>query len=521
MSGRATSNLSTSLRQVAARHPDDVALVRGATCWTWSQLDARVDALAAALADAGIGPGSPVLLHAGNCTDYLTVMFATWRVGAVLTPTNARLTAVEVAPLAAFVRPALAVVDDACPEVADALAPVPVWRIGDAPSGPGARVDAIVAGRLGQHVPDAAVRVGEPAWYFFTSGSTGRPKAAVLTHDQLAFVVTNHLADLMPGLTVADAALVVAPLSHGAGVHALAHVARGARTVLLPGDSLDAAVAWDLVREHRVSTMFTVPTILNRLVRAVDGATDVSCLRYVVYAGAPISGPDQRRALEVLGPVLVQYYGLVEVTGAVTVLPPSAHDDVPTLDGFGTAGHARTGMTVSVRDDAGRPVPPGVRGEVCVAGPAVFPGYLANEEADARAFRDGWFRTGDLGMLDAAGWLYLTGRAGDVYISGGSNIDPREIEEKLLEHPLVRAAGVVGLPDPEWGEAGYAVVVVDGALTADGVVAWARTRMSGYKVPKRVHVVDQLPVSGYGKVTKALLREVLERDGVWAGPVRS
>lgn len=508
---RGTTNLSTLLRQTAARLSQQIALVRGSTTWTWADLDARVDALATAYQDAGLRRGDVVMLHAPNSRDYLTVMFAAWRVGAVITPTNAKLTPVELAKLAEVVRPALLVVEEGAAPHGKALATVPCWTISD---GRG-RVGELIDIHFGAKVVDAEVMAGDPAWFFFTSGSSGRPKAAVLTHDHLAFIVNNHIADLLPGLDHTDATLVLAPLSHGAGIHVLTHVARGARIVLMPGDSLDIRQAWSLVASQRVSTMFTVPTILNRLVRGAGKDTDHSSLRQVIYAGAPITRQDQRRAYETLGPVIEQYYGLAEVTGAITVLPPGLHADVPTYEGIVTAGFPRTGMTVSVQDSEGRPVPAGERGEICVVGPAVFAGYLENDEANAKAFRDGWFRTGDLGVLDERGMLYITGRASDMYISGGSNIDPREVEEKILAHPNVRAVGVVGAPDADWGEVGYAVAVVDDGLSAEELLVWCRENMTRYKAPKLVHLVDQLPTTAYGKVTTLVLRQLLQEAGRW------
>ncbi len=513
---KATTNLSTLLRQTAARLAGEVALVRGEVVWTWADLDARVDALAIALDEANIGSGDVVMLHAANSRDYLTVVFATWRVGATITPTNSKLTPHELSSLAEVVRPTLLVVDEKSEDHAVALGDIPAWIISDI-VGPETRpqVGDMIDEHLGSRFEDADVMSGDPAWFFFTSGSSGRPKAAVLTHDHLVFIVTNHIADLMPGLSPDDAALVLAPLSHGAGVHVLTHVARGARIVLMPGDSFDASEAWRLIGLHRVSTMFTVPTILNRLVDAVDEGTDPTPLRYVIYAGAPITRDDQRRAFEVLGPVIEQYYGLAEVTGAITVLPPHAHDDVPTYEGIVTAGHPRTGITITIRDSDGNRLPTGERGEICVVGPAVFAGYLDNEDANAHAFRDGWFRTGDLGVLDERGLLYITGRASDMYISGGSNIDPREVEEKIIAHPHVQAVGVVGAPDREWGEVGYAVVVADGGLSESELLSWCRDHMARYKAPKVVHLVDELPTTAYGKVTTPVLRDLLKSAGRW------
>ena len=180
---------------------------------------------------------------------------------------------------------------------------------------------------------------------------------------------------------------------------------------------------------------------------------DHSSLRYVIYAGAPMYRTDQVRALETLGPVLVQYFGLGEVTGAITYLPTSEHDATEVAR-IGTCGFSRTGMQVQIQDDTGAEVPFGKTGEICVTGLAVFAGYWNNPEANAQSFRDGWFCTGDLGHMDSEGFVYITGRQSDMYISGGSNIYPLEIEEKILTHPDVLETAVFGMPDPKWGRGG-------------------------------------------------------------------
>jgi fatty-acyl-CoA synthase len=519
---RRTPNLAHALARTATRTPEATAVVHRDTRWTWAELDRRVGALAVALQRRGVRPGSVVLTHAPNCPDLLTVMYAVWRVGAVWAPTNFRLDPDDVVALARHVEPVLFVCHQDYPSHAEALDDVPTWWLGDDPTAVGAArgddVARLVAEHDGERPVAHAPRSDDPVWLFFTSGSSGTPKAAVLTHDQMQFVVTNHLCDLMPDLRTEDGTLVVAPLSHGAGIHVIAHVARGARIVLLPERRLDPGTAWRLVEQERVSTMFTVPTILNRLAQdeSVD-RHDRSSLRYLIYAGAPITGKDLGRDLEALGPVLVQYYGLGEVTGNITVLPTWMHEPPPAPGEIPPAGIERTGMQVSIQDEGGNELPPGERGEICVCGPAVFAGYYANEPANAKAFRDGWFRTGDLGYLDERGMLYITGRDSDMYISGGSNIDPREVEEKVLRHPDVAEVGVVGVPHEQWGEVGYAVCVPRAGSRPDprSIEEWCRSNMPGYKAPRRVVIVDELPTSGYGKVTKRLLRALLEERGEW------
>jgi acyl-CoA synthetase (AMP-forming)/AMP-acid ligase II len=432
--------------------------------------------------------------------------------GAVWVPTNFRLTPGEVAYLASSSGARAHLFEGAFPAHAEAARE----------ANPAAALhlnleddwEALATGPAGLDYA-ADVDRDDPCWFFYTSGTTGHPKAAMLTHGQMEFVVTNHLCDLMPATTECDASLVVAPLSHGAGIHALAQVARGAASVLLPGERLDCAEAWRLVETHRISNMFTVPTILTMLARdeAVD-RYDHSSLRHVIYAGAPMYRADQVHALRKLGPVLVQYFGLGEVTGNITVLPPELHsiEDDPAFP-LGSCGYPRTGIEIAILDAAHQRLPARETGDICIRGPAVFAGYHNNPEANEKAFAGGWFHTGDLGHLDEKGFLYITGRASDMYISGGSNVYPREIEEALLLHDAVAEACVVGLPDPRWGESGTAVLVPRAGATIDpaAILAHLDGRIARYKIPARVVVWEALPKSGYGKVTKREVIRLLEK----------
>ena len=511
-------NLSHLMRQNARRFPSEIGFIWGDATWTWAALDRRIDALATALAARGVIKGDRVLVQSRNCNQMFESMFACFRLGAVYVPTNFRQNPDEVAYLGQASGASAMICHRDFPEHAEtARQHLPALRfiiaIGDAPFGDS--FDRLVAAHDGEAPSVADVEHDDPLWFFFTSGTTGRPKAAVLTHGQMAFVITNHLADLMPGTTHRDASLVLAPLSHGAGVHQLVQTSRGVKTILLTGERFDAEEAWALVAKWRVTNMFTVPTIVKMLVEhpAVD-RHDRASLRYVIYAGAPMYREDQKFALKKLGPVLVQYFGLGEVTGNITVLPPELHhpDDGPG-DRAGTCGYERSGTQVSIQDEQGRELAPGETGEICVCGVAVFAGYYDNPEANAKSFRNGWFRTGDLGHLDPQGFLFITGRQSDMYISGGSNVYPREIEEKLLQHPAIAEIAIIGVPDPRWGESGVAVCVLrpGQSLDQDTVIAWLDGRVPRYKLPRRVVFWDALPKSAYGKITKKDVRAELER----------
>jgi fatty-acyl-CoA synthase len=513
-------NLANFLHQAARRHRNEIGFVWGGATWTWGDLARRVDAMAAALIAKGIGKGDRVLVQSKNCNQMFESMFACFQLGAIWVPANFRQTPDEVAYLAQSSGASALICHRDFPEhVAAVREAAPGIRsvISIGSSEFGEDYDALVARYSGESVPMATVEHDDPCWFFFTSGTTGRPKAAVLTHGQMAFVVTNHLCDLMPGTTHQDASLVVAPLSHGAGVHQLTQVARGVKTVLLSSERFDIDEAWKLVEQWRITNLFTVPTIVKLLTEhpSVD-RHDHSSLRYVIYAGAPMYREDQKHALRKLGKVLVQYFGLGEVTGNITVLPPALHesDDGPDVK-IGTCGYERTAMQVSIQDEQGREVAAGETGEICVCGPAVFAGYYNNPDANAKAFRDGWFRTGDLGHVDEEGYLYITGRASDMYISGGSNVYPREIEEKILTHPAVAEVAILGVPDRTWGEVGVAVCVrrPQAEVGESELLAWMEGKVARYKIPKRVFFWEALPRSAYGKITKKDIRAELESRG--------
>ncbi|HEY0908982.1 MAG TPA: AMP-binding protein, partial [Bradyrhizobium sp.] len=256
---RRVMNLAHFVTQNARRHGDRAGFIWGDRSWNWREIDRHVSALAAALAARGIVKGDRILVHSKNCDEMFWSMFAAFRLGAVWVPTNFRLMPDEVGYLATASGAKAFLCHGDFPEHAAAVSgPEFIWRIGEGGFGETSLTDAIKA-HGGSSFANVAVDYDDPCWFFFTSGTTGRSKAAVLTHGQMAFVVTNHLADLTPGTTERDASLVVAPLSHGAGVHQLMQTARGVPTILLPSEKFDIAEAFRLIERHRVSNIFTVP----------------------------------------------------------------------------------------------------------------------------------------------------------------------------------------------------------------------------------------------------------------------
>jgi acyl-CoA synthetase (AMP-forming)/AMP-acid ligase II len=291
-------------------------------------------------------------------------------------------------------------------------------------------------------------------------------------------------------LSPEDVHLATMPLYHvGGRALVLSHTLRGCTVHL--HDAFDAdAVAADIER-HRVTTTQVVPTMIAWLLDAAP--RDLSSLRLIWYASAPMPVELLRRGLERFGPIFVQGYGQTESGPLATVLTPAEHD--PEAEHLASAGRAVPGVEVRIDD-----------GEILIRSPFNMTGYWRNPELTAEALRDGWLHTGDLGRLDERGYLYIVDRKKDLIISGGENIYPREVEEVLYAHPAVREAAVIGVPDETWGESVKAVVVPAGELAPDELIAFCRSRLARYKCPKVVELRAELPKTPSGKVLKRELR---------------
>lgn len=516
------TNLGRLLSDVARIYPNEPGIIIGEHVATWQHINQRVNAVAHALQQQGVKKGDKLLVHSRNNQEIFESAWIAFKLGMVWVPTNYRITPAEAAYLGKSSGATVMLYDHGFAHYVDAVkAESPVLSIVIALKDPRAgELDytQLASNTDGAQFQEVEVDFEDPLWFFYTSGTTGHPKAGMLSHGQMAFVVNNHLADLLPGLTYRSRSLVVAPLSHGAGIHALVNTARGAASVLTTSDKLVAQEAWQLVDKHKIDNMFTVPTIVKVLTEdpSVD-QYDHGSLKHVIYAGAPMYRADQVYALKKLGKVLVQYYGLGEVTGNITYLPAYMHtgDDQDPKARIGSCGIPRTGMEIAILDESGNKLSPFETGEICVRGLAVFMGYHNNPEANDKAFKHHWFHTGDLGHVDSDGFLYITGRSSDMYISGGSNVYPREIEEALLTHATVSEVAVLGIPDPKWGESGLAVIVSKSGMTADAQALFnhLETRIAKYKWPRRFIFWNTMPKSGYGKIVKKQIKATLEEQG--------
>jgi long-chain acyl-CoA synthetase len=355
----------------------------------------------------------------------------------------------------------------------------------------------------------------DTAWLFYTSGTTGYSKGAMLTHRNLYNMMMSFLADIGP-VDETDAALYPAPLSHGAGLLALAHLVRGAANVVPESGGFQPDEIVDLINRFPGSSFFAAPTMVNRLVNSPSLADlKVENLDHIFYGGAPMYVEDLKRALSALGPRLWQAYGQGESPCTISYLPPYMHfdnGDGRLDDRLSSVGIARTGVSVRVVDAQGNDMPPGDNGEVIVAGDVVMAGYWNNPSATAQALRDGWLWTGDVGTFDAHGFLYLKDRSKDVIISGGSNIYPREVEEVLLRHPAVTEVSVIGRRHPDWGEEVVAFVASSAPVTAEELDVFCMEHIARFKRPKAYRFLSNLPKSNYGKILKTEIRKLIESE---------
>ncbi len=478
----------------------------------YRRLAARVAALAGHLRTrCAVAPGDRVAIFSANCPQYLEALHAIHWAGAVSVPVNYKLHARELAYVLEHSGARAVCVSGALRDAALAAgaAPATLQELGS---------DAWEQAAQGPALEIHACAPQDVASLFYTSGTTGRPKGVMQTHRNLLAMTMAYFTDV-DDVHPDDAMVYAAPMSHGAGLYNYAHVLRGARHVVPESGGFDPAELVRLAASVGRLSLFAAPTMVHRLVEHVRRAgAAADGFKTIVYGGGPMYVEDLRRALDTLGQKFVQIYGQGESPMTITALARAHLADTAHprwAERIASVGVAHACVEVRVVDAEDRPVPAGEPGEVVVRGETVMAGYWANEEATAATLRGGWLHTGDVGSLDADGFLTLRDRSKDVIISGGSNIYPREVEEVLLLHPRVSEAAVVGQRDTEWGEVVVAFLVAGegGAVDDAALDALCLDHIARFKRPKEYRWVPALPKNSYGKVLKTELRAWLQAEG--------
>jgi acyl-CoA synthetase (AMP-forming)/AMP-acid ligase II len=508
-------SITQELHRSFQQRPDAVATICQGRVRTFREQHDRVARLAAGLQKLGLAHGDRVAIVGHNSDRLTEVLLAAAWTGAVFAPFNIRWTTAELAYGINDVGSELLVLDDAfaglgaelrksCPGIRH------VVSVGNGAPPPGAvHADDLIDGS--EPADDVHAAGAGLAGIFYTGGTTGHPKGVMLTRANLLTAALGTLAAgdfLEPGGTV----LHVAPLFHLAGIWPwVAQLLLGGRHVILPAFEPDAVIL--AVREHEVTDALLVPTMIQFLVsRLRETGQELPSLRHLIYAGSPIPEALLSATEAALpGIRLTQGYGMTELAPVATLLRPDDHRGARRR----SAGRAAPHSLVRIVDSDGAEVPRGEPGEVIVTGGQGMAGYWNDPRLTAETLRAGWMHTGDVGYMDADGYVYIVDRIKDMIISGGENVYSSEVENALAAHPAMRACAVIGVPDADWGEHVHAVVVAEPGTrpTLDELRDHVASRIARYKAPRSLQLVDALPVSATGKVLKRDLRAAYQQAG--------
>lgn len=510
-------------QQTVAIHGERVAITEGEAHLTYRALEQASREVAAALIGLGIERGDRVAIWAVNRTEWVIAALGIQAAGGVLVPVGTRLRGREVAGILndagarlIFCDPGFGdfdFVEALLAQDLPALERIVFFEEGARPEGD--RLQSLAALRASPHrvddaVLDARIAAGSGADLsdiIFTSGTTGRPKGVLTTHRKSLIACDIQLAEINR-FTPDDVFAVTFPFAHNAGYRAgwQASLLNGVR--IIPVRTFDAGALLRLIEKEGVTMLPTAPPVAQALLDHPDRAsTNLSSLKMMAVGGTvvPVRLIEDMRAQLGTGTIVQTGYGLTEAAGSLTI----THDDDPPEVIATTVGHPLSNIEMKILDAAYREVPLGTVGEVAVRGPQITPGYLDNPEATAAAFtEDGFLLTGDAGWLDAAGNLHLTDRIKDMYLVGGFNCYPAEIERILAQMPGIAAVAVIGVEDQRLGQVGLAFVVPEkgAALAEADVIAWCKAEMANYKVPRSVRFLDALPLNATGKIAKMDLR---------------
>ncbi len=503
-------------------HPDWEFAVCGDRQLSYGEALAESNRLANALAGAGLARGDRFSYLSKNSLEYPLLFIAASKIGAVPVPLNYRLAPLELAYIAndsgSRILIARGEYVDAIDGIRSELKTVETFIGLEAPAHAGWESYASWVGAQPATAPECEVQPDDDLYQMYTSGTTGRPKGAIVTHRALL----SQLSQQIPAFEVTsdDRTLIVAPLYHAAAaVTAMGCIVLGSPMVI--HEEFDPTAVVRALSEERITRTTLVPAMIQACLVFVSDVAERSYdnLRLIVYGASPIAAEPLKRAMEVFGCDFAQGYGMTETTAQLTLLTPDDHRAAlagrPEL--LLSAGRPIPGTQVRIVDENDRPVPNGTIGEIVGRGPQLMRGYWNLPEASAEALAGGWMHTGDAGILDDEGYLYIQDRTKDMVVSGGENVYPREVENVLFEHPAVADVAVIGVPDEKWGEAVKAIIVLrEGeSATSEEIIDFCRGKLAGYKRPRSVDFIDALPRNASGKVLKKDLREKY-----WVGHTR-
>ena len=496
--------------------PDKVAVIDTGKDPTWRltyrDVNERANRLANWLQDAGIEKGDRVAILARDGVEHLDCFFACSKLGAIDTALNWRLHWRELERIVETTAPSVLIYSDdfrvglAKLQAAtkDTDHAIDHYVHVEGAGIPGSRhYESTVSGASDRPVTCEAVDKEDTGALIFTGGTTGFPKAAEVSHRMIAW---NTLNTVIHDITHHDVYLNVFPMFHTGGlfVYTLPQVIFGGTTILMRQFEPELILTW--MERERVTVFAGVPTMYQMLTQADnwEGA-DLSSLRFCTSGGAPLPVPLVRKYTEEKGVLFKQGFGMTEFGPGIFALAPE-----DAIRKAGSIGRPNYFVDARVVDDENNPLGPDEVGELVLQGPSICSGYFGDPQATATMLDEkGWFHTGDLATYDEGWYFFIVGRKKDMFISGGENVYPPEIEAALYEHPAVHMCAVIGIPDPQWGEVGLACVVLEpeGEATEEELLSFLRNRLAGYKVPKRVEFMDELPISGAGKVLKRELEE--------------
>ena len=507
--------------------PDREAIIFEGHRWTFSDLAERTNRLANALAGMGVGQGDKVGMLQVNCNECVEVYFATAKLGATYVPLNFRAKSDELAYMVNFSESSVIFIGGRYVNLVNSIrGEMPGLKHVVSVEGPEEGMleyESIIAEADPEEV-FTDIDDNDTSILMFTAGTTGQPKGVMLTHDNLATYVLNNVSPADP--EIEEKNILTVPLYHIAGMQAVLAAVYGGRTLVVQRQ-FEASEWMKLVETERVTRAMMVPTMLKGLMEHEEfHDRDLSSLQVITYGAAPMPVEVITKAIEELpGTRFINAFGQTESASTITMLTPEDHviEGAPAeralkLKRLGSIGRALGDTEVKIFDEEGNEAPVDEVGEIVARGPRVMKGYWKADEATNTTIRNGWLYTGDMGYMDEAGYIFLSGRAKDIIIRAGENISPEQVEATLHSHPAVDEAAVIGVPDPQWGETVRAIVALkDGAeASEEEIIEHCRGQLASFKKPESVVFVDSLPRNQMGKVLKRVLRE---EHGKVAGPV--